>query len=88
MAKEKPSVRGQPKVTFMLRMTNDVHTSLKNEAGVSGVSLNDFILMMVSIRMNVCKNTRLPAQEEQQCRATKRRQFVLHLWHRAASSNR
>ena len=64
MAKEKPSVRGQPKVTFTLRMTNYIHTSLKNEAGVSGVSLNDFILMMVSIGMNVCKNTRLPPQEE------------------------
>lgn len=64
MAKEKPSVRGQPKVTFTLRMANDVHTSIKCEAGAAGVSLNDFILMMVSVGMNVCKNTRLSDQEE------------------------
>ena len=64
MAKEKPSVRGQPKVTFTLRMTNDVHTSIKREAGAAGVSLNDFILMMVSVGMNVCKTTRLSDQEE------------------------
>lgn len=64
MAKEKPSVRGRPKVTFTLRMTNDVHMSIKREAGAVGVSLNDFILMMVSIGMNVCKNARLPARQE------------------------
>ena len=64
MAKEKPSVRGQPKVTFTLRMTDEIHASVKSEARAAGVSLNDFILMMVSIGMNVCKNARISAQEE------------------------
>lgn len=64
MSKEKPSVRGQPKVTFTLRMTDEIHASVKSEARAAGVSLNDFILMMVSIGMNVCKNARLPDRQE------------------------
>ncbi len=65
MAKEKPlRGAGARKVTFTLRLPIEIHADIQQDAKQAGVSLNDFILLMVAMGLRVYREASLPAQAE------------------------
>ena len=65
MEKEKPlRGAGARKVTFTLRLPIEIHADIQQDAKQAGVSLNDFILLMVAMGRRVYREASLPAQAE------------------------